>query len=96
MCAESVDLPDGHHVDVLRVDPSVPPRDENGTVMVAASLVDVGDQPWPYGEESVANADPVEAGQRSGRSRLTLTPYHELGQPRAVDDARVDPGHDHT
>ena len=72
MCAESVDLPDGRHVDALRVDASVPPRDDDGSVVVAARLVDPPDQPWPYGEG--AGIDPTSAGHDT--VELTLTPYH--------------------
>jgi uncharacterized protein len=75
MCAESVDLPDGRHVDVLRVDPSVPPRDEDGSVMVAARYVDPPDQPWPYGEEMGIGPGDGHAG--SVDVAVALTPYHE-------------------
>ncbi|HEX4983045.1 MAG TPA: hypothetical protein VFV63_15160 [Ilumatobacteraceae bacterium] len=71
MCAESVDLPAGRDVDVLRVDPSVPPRDEDGAVMVAARLLDPPDQPWPYGDEPTAGSD-------GGQSiEVALAPYHD-------------------
>ena len=72
MCAESVDLPGGRHVDALRVDASVPPRDDDGSVVVAARLVDPPEQPWPYGEG--AGLDPDDAGHDT--VELTLTPYH--------------------
>ena len=53
--------------------PSVPPRDDDGSVVVAARLVDPPDQPWPYGDER---------GHRSATTpshdtvEVTLTPYH--------------------
>ncbi|HWM18635.1 MAG TPA: beta-L-arabinofuranosidase domain-containing protein [Ilumatobacteraceae bacterium] len=72
MCAESVDLADGRHVDVLRVDPSVPPRDEDGAVLVNARLVEPPDQPWPYGEESGTGTGEAD----SGPVDIPLTPYH--------------------
>jgi DUF1680 family protein len=72
MCAESVDLPDGRHVDVLRVDPSVPPRDEDGAVLVNARLVESPDQPWPYGEGSVSGSGEAD----SVPVEVPLTPYH--------------------
>jgi hypothetical protein len=73
MCAESVDLPAGRHVDVLRVDPSVAPRDEDGAVMVAARFLDPPDQPWPYVDESDAGSSLAE----SGAVEVALTPYHD-------------------
>ena len=91
MCAESVDLPAGRHVDVLRVDPSVPPRDEDGSVVVAARLVEPSEEPWPYGDDR--RIDSEDASQDIDRTGPDAVP--QLGQPRAVDDARVDPGHDH-
>jgi hypothetical protein len=72
MCAESVDLPAGRDVDVLRVDPSVPPWDEDGAVMVAARFLDTPDQPWPYGDEPTAGSD---GGQSA--IEVALTPYHD-------------------
>ena len=89
MCAESVDLPAGRHVDVLRVDPSVPPRDEDGSVVVAARFVDPPDQPWPYGDESDAGTSGRRSDSGRGRGRPDALP--RLGQPRTVDDAGVDP-----
>jgi uncharacterized protein len=70
MCAESVDLPAGRHVDVLRIDPSVPPRDENGTVVVAASFVDVGDSPWSSEPAQSTPAQPNRARPNRIWSRL--------------------------
>src|SRR5690606_39880328 len=48
LCVESVDLPDGRDVADLRVDPSVPPREEDGRVVVRGLLVDPPSAPWPY------------------------------------------------
>jgi hypothetical protein len=73
LCAESVDLPAGRDVDVLRVDPSVAPRDEDGSVMVAARFVEPQDRPWPYGGESATGS-----GQSAdGAVEVALTPYHD-------------------
>ncbi|WP_037671204.1 glycoside hydrolase family 127 protein [Streptomyces griseus] len=73
-CAESVDLPDGHEVDAVRVDPSAEPADgPDDTVVVAGALAAPGpehDAPWPYrtpDEDSAPAADP--AG-------IVLVPYH--------------------
>ena len=69
MCAESIDLPGGRHVDVLRVDPSVPPRDADGSVVVAGRLVEPADRPWPYlADEDEPPADDVVD--------VPLVPYH--------------------
>jgi uncharacterized protein len=72
LCAESVDLPDGRHVDGLRVDPSVPPRDQNGAVVVAGQLIEPADRVWPYGEGAAPDpeldAEPLE---------VPLIPYHQ-------------------
>ncbi|MFI9169971.1 glycoside hydrolase family 127 protein [Streptomyces lincolnensis] len=73
-CAESVDLPGGRDVDVVRVDPSVEPADgPDDTVVAPGELAAPGaphDAPWPYGP-----ADPAAppAGERSG---IVLVPYH--------------------
>jgi DUF1680 family protein len=54
MCVESVDLPDHRHVDDVRVDLTVPPQDDDGSVLVAVQIVDPVDRPWPYGDGSGA------------------------------------------
>jgi hypothetical protein len=82
MCAESVDLPAGRHVDVLRVDPSVPPRDKDGAVLVSARLLDPPDQPWPYGDDpgtgTGATSDDAVATDVDAAVDVdvALTPYH--------------------
>jgi len=74
MCAESVDLPGGHHVDTLRVDPSLAPRDEGGAVVVAARLVDTADGAWPYRDAS--SDEPPESSQIAD---VALVPYQQWG-----------------
>ena len=69
MCAESVDLPGGRHVDGVRVDPTVPPRDAGDTVVVAGRLVDPPDRPWPYGDDEGEAAGTTVAD-------VPLVPYH--------------------
>ena len=71
MCAESVDLPGGRHVDGLRVDPSVPPRDAGDAVVVAGHLVQPVERPWPYGEDADDEADDVD-----DVIDVPLVPYH--------------------
>jgi DUF1680 family protein len=69
LCVESADLPGGLDVDVVRVDPSIPPADGNGHVVVSGSLAGSHDAPWPY----------APAGSRSSRgtaTEITLIPYH--------------------
>jgi DUF1680 family protein len=68
LCAESVDMPGGRHVDALRVDPSVPPRDSDDHVIVAGRLVAPADRPWPYGADADdATGDVID---------VPLVPYH--------------------
>lgn len=73
-CAESMDLPGGHDVDVVRVDPSAEPEDgPDDTVVVPGRLAAAGplhDAPWPYGttDEGLAPT--------AGRERIVLVPYH--------------------
>jgi DUF1680 family protein len=69
LCVESADQPGGLDVDVVRVDPSVPPADRDGHVVVSGSLAGAHDAPWPY----------AAAGSRSARGATTeiaLIPYH--------------------
>ncbi|MGW2050456.1 glycoside hydrolase family 127 protein [Streptomyces sp. NPDC001858] len=74
-CAESVDLPDGHEVDVVRVDPSTAPQDgPGGTVVVDGDVTGddaQSDAPWPY-RPLDAPAGPSAAG----RAGIVLVPYH--------------------
>ncbi|OZM75774.1 glycoside hydrolase family 127 protein [Pseudonocardia sp. MH-G8] len=68
LCVESTDLPDGRHVDDVRVDPDRPPRDDGG-VTAAGVLVEQADGEWPYrpsGRPSPA-AEPAA---------IPLAPYH--------------------
>ncbi|MEU1938066.1 glycoside hydrolase family 127 protein [Streptomyces coeruleorubidus] len=73
-CAESTDLPDGHDVDALRVDPSAEPEDgPDGTVVAPGELAapaDPHDTAWPY---SPLDRDTAPAADRTG---ITLVPYH--------------------
>ena len=73
-CAESVDLPGGRDVDVVRVDPSAEPEDgPDDTVVVPGEIAVPGQQhdaPWPYRtiDEDLAPA--------ADRERIVLVPYH--------------------
>ena len=84
MCAESVDLPGGRHVDALRVDPSVPPRDADGAVVVAGRLDRAGGP-----AVAVRRRRRTPAGRRRRRRPARAVPH--VGQPRPVDDAGVAP-----
>jgi uncharacterized protein len=68
--AESVDLPGQSSVDIVRVDPSVPPRDRDGAAVVAGELIDPPERAWPYGPDTTAERD-------SGRVDIPLIPYHD-------------------
>jgi DUF1680 family protein len=70
LCAESVDLPGECHADLVRVDPSVTPRDDDGAVVVAGRLLDPVDEPWPYLDQ------PDGASAAGGDAELPLVPYH--------------------
>jgi hypothetical protein len=75
MCAESVDLPGGRHVDGVRVDPSVPPRDAGDAVVVTGRLVEPVDRPWPY--DSGGRDDPGESDEEPEADvDVPLVPYH--------------------
>ncbi|TQJ57793.1 MULTISPECIES: glycoside hydrolase family 127 protein [Streptomyces] len=74
-CAESVDLPDGHEVDAVRVDPSAAPQDgPDDTVLAPGALVAPHDEPhdatWPY---QPIGRTPAPAAERAG---IVLVPYH--------------------
>ncbi|MFC4502658.1 MULTISPECIES: glycoside hydrolase family 127 protein [Streptomyces] len=74
-CAESVDLPDGHEVDAIRVDASAAPQDGPGQAVVAVGEVTAHDaqpaEPWPYRPLDTPTRPP--AAERAG---IVLVPYH--------------------
>ncbi|CAM5252386.1 glycoside hydrolase family 127 protein [Streptomyces aurantiogriseus] len=73
-CAESVDLPDGHDVDAVRVDPSAEPEDgPDDTVVVPGEVAppgEPGDAAWPYRPLGHVAAP---AARHTG---IVLVPYH--------------------
>ena len=76
-CAESADLPDGHEVDGIQVDPSTEPADgpdgAGGTVVVAGELAKHAGEngaSWPY--QPLAPA----SGTSADRTGIVLVPYH--------------------
>ncbi|MFF7534156.1 glycoside hydrolase family 127 protein [Streptomyces bobili] len=74
-CAESVDLPGGHDVEVIRVDPAAPPQDGTGGTVVTPGQItayDVQrDGTWPYRPLDAATAEPS-----TDRAEIVLVPYH--------------------
>ena len=72
MCVESVDLPEDHHVDSLEVDPSVPPRDVDGEVVVDAWIVGRDDAGWPY-----RGSDVEQEADGGSTMEVNLQPYHD-------------------
>ncbi|MFE3825626.1 glycoside hydrolase family 127 protein [Streptomyces sp. NPDC059092] len=80
-CAESVDLPDGHDVDAIRVDPTAEPEDApggpggaGGAVVVAGDITAHGTQrdgAWPY-----RPLDAPAAPRAADRGGIVLVPYH--------------------
>ena len=70
MCAESVDLPGGRHVDGLRVDPSVPPATPATRWSSPAASSSPPERPWPYGD------DGRRAASRTTVIDVPLVPYH--------------------
>ncbi|MFJ8113558.1 glycoside hydrolase family 127 protein [Streptomyces sp. NPDC096132] len=70
-CAESVDLPDGHETDAIRVDTSAAPQDgPDATVVVPGELTAPGERAWPYRPLDPAPAAPAD------RTGVVLVPYH--------------------
>jgi uncharacterized protein len=71
MCAESVDLPDGHDVNGLEVDTRVAPQDLGKVVTVRGRLSTGSSERWPY-------LDPEAGGgaQREETIEVRLIPYH--------------------
>ncbi|MGY4741769.1 glycoside hydrolase family 127 protein [Streptomyces sp. ATMOS53] len=80
-CAESVDLPDGHEVDAVRVDPSAEPQDgPDGTVVAPGELAAVPgeppEDPWPY--QPYQPHQPLGQGTEPAAepTGIVLVPYH--------------------
>jgi uncharacterized protein len=81
MCVESVDLPDDLDVDAVRLDPSVPPADHDGTVSVAGTLQrSKDDRPWPFRDVAAEDEEPHGPALGDGHERsaieIPLVPYH--------------------
>jgi DUF1680 family protein len=74
LCAESVDLPENSDVDTVRVNPTVPPADRDGQVIVAGELIKPAPASWPY-----RRADGAPAGARQ-EAEIPLRPYHSWAE----------------
>jgi DUF1680 family protein len=70
MCLESVDL--GADVATVQVHTGAEPVEEDGRVLVPASVIDLEDTAWPYGEHPGAGA----VSGRRARGLVPLVPYH--------------------
>ena len=69
LCVESVDLPEGVDVDVVRIDPGSALDDGDGKVTASGSVLEVEDESWPYRESTGTS--------RPGKDlELPLVPYH--------------------
>ncbi len=77
LCVESVDLPGGRDVADLRVDPSVPPREVDGRVVVRGVVVDHGRAaPWPYAPGAASRGARGAAEDEAGVD-VPLVAYHD-------------------
>ena len=76
LCVESVDVPQVEHVDSLRLDTSIDPRDEDEFVVVHAYVQSTSYGPWPY---RTTNHTTNQDGRRAELNRLLvrLRPYHD-------------------
>ncbi len=72
-CVESVDVPRVAHVDLLRVDASVEPVEEDGRVVVEGLRLEAAEAAWPYGSRPAGATAPE-------RLRIPLVPYHDWAQ----------------
>jgi len=76
LCLESIDLPGGgNQTDVsrLRLQTGVPPREEDGQVVVSARVLPPGrDADWPYTDDKLAGSDHL-----GEIIEIPLIPYHD-------------------
>ncbi|MFG3343125.1 glycoside hydrolase family 127 protein [Glycomyces sp. NPDC048151] len=81
LCAESTDLPEGHAIETLRVDPAHPPRFESDGAVVRASSAPAPASPnpgLPYRSTLRRMNSSVEP------TELRLIPYHRWAQRGSV------------
>ena len=79
LCLESVDTPENVHVDLVQVDDSVKPREEDGAVLVRVRTRTPPDaEPaWPYREHRSGTAG--HGLDTDGTTEVALRPYHSWG-----------------
>ena len=79
LCLESVDTPGNVHVDLVRVDHVVAPREDDGAVLVRLLTLTPPDEEsaWPYAPQRVGeDSDVLDAGDPQ---EVVLQPYHSWG-----------------
>ena len=79
LCLESVDTPRNVHVDLVRVDDTVAPREEDGEVLVSVRTLTPPnpESAWPYaGRRPGANGDSRDIGESH---EVAVRPYHAWG-----------------
>ncbi len=79
-CLESVDLPEGVHVDHTAVDPTAVPVERDGRVVMRGTIARFDDATWPFSSE------PHPASRED--ADLTLTPYRAWGE-RGLASMRI-------
>jgi len=77
LCVESVDVPEVSHVDELRVDTSVPPRDDGDGVVVRAVALDLGRAAGVPADGALPYYDRPAEPARTRALDVRLTPYHD-------------------
>jgi uncharacterized protein len=75
LCLESVDTPAGVHVDLVRLDRSVPPREKDGAVMVSLRTT----QPNPESVRPYAEPAADVEQETGSPSEVRLGPHHSWG-----------------
>jgi uncharacterized protein len=77
-CLESVDTPGNVHVDLVRVDDSVAPREEDGAILVRVRplIPPNSESAWPYAVRRGADGDGPDEGEAN---EVALRPYHAWG-----------------
>jgi hypothetical protein len=69
LCVESIDLPDGHGVDSLRVDPEAGLEVRDERVTATGRAIELDDRPWPYiGSRTAVTGETIP---------VPMIPYHQ-------------------
>jgi DUF1680 family protein len=77
LCLEGTDLPVG--LDEIRIDPSVPPTDDQDTVRVTGRVLAGQEVAWPYQHTA---GDAADRGRQTPPTRveIPLRPYHQWAE----------------